>query len=166
MKRALAVCADASLLVAASDSDGGLLSSTDLPFFQVWTSTNLVNWELLPTVLTFTNGRLWLHDAPDTNYPQRFYRIGERRLWRIPVPQLLSAPQEQGDGSVQFSFGDDDGGRLTLSDLAKFQVWASTDLVTWTKLTNSLSVSNGVVWTKDSTTPSLARRFYRVIEQY
>ena len=45
------------------------------PFFQVQASSNLVDWEVLNTTLSVTNGRLVFRD---TNLmPQRFYRVVE-----------------------------------------------------------------------------------------
>jgi hypothetical protein len=69
---------DGSFGFLFGDSDGGQLSSADLPRFEVNASTNLVDWEILTNSLTLTNGLLWLWDDSATNWPQRFYRVSER----------------------------------------------------------------------------------------
>lgn len=62
----------------SGDTDGGLLTTNDLPFFSLWSSTNLADWELLPDTGSLSNGVLWLSDSSATNSPQRFYRVSER----------------------------------------------------------------------------------------
>lgn len=158
------VQADGSLLLTSGDSDGGSLTEADAAFFQVWASTNLVNWELLPAGLTVSNGMLWACDGMATDLPQRFYRFAEKAVWRIPVPQRLEPPLRQTDGTVALSFGDSDGGRLTLADLSQFEVWASTNLVDWQILNSTLALTNGRVRLTDTATNYLWR-FYRVVEK-
>ncbi|HEY5912439.1 MAG TPA: immunoglobulin domain-containing protein [Verrucomicrobiae bacterium] len=68
---------DGSVALVFSDSDGGLLSAADLPHFEVDSTTNLLDWEILTNALTLTNGMLWYSDEASTNYPQRFYRVRE-----------------------------------------------------------------------------------------
>jgi len=113
---------DGNVAISAGDSDGGLLATNDLPFFSVWASTNLVDWEPLPNALTLSNGLLALRDDTATNHPQRFYRIGERFTWRVPLPQRLTEPNSQPGGGKLLMFGESNGERLTPADLAKFQV--------------------------------------------
>ena len=64
-------------VIVSGDVDGGLLSTNDLPNFEVYAATNLLDWILLTNDLTLTNGQLWLCDPTRTNYPLRFYRILE-----------------------------------------------------------------------------------------
>lgn len=155
---------DGNVAFSAGDGDGGLLETNDLPFFTVWASTNLVEWELLPNALTVSNGLLCLRDYTATNHPQRFYRIGEKLVWRVPVPQILAEPSLQPGGGRLLMFGESNGERLTPADLAKLQVWASPDLTTWQKLTTSLTLTNGMVWLLDNSAANFPQRFYRVIE--
>ncbi|MDB6025091.1 MAG: hypothetical protein JWM68_1314 [Verrucomicrobiales bacterium] len=68
---------DGSVLLTASDADGGLLSSADLLNFEVQRSTNLVQWTLLPDALTLTNGVLHLQGNSVSNDVIQFYRIIE-----------------------------------------------------------------------------------------
>lgn len=154
---------DGSVRLSATDSSG-LLTTNDLPFFSVWASTNLVDWALLPDSLSVSNGILWLHDVAAGNHPRRFYRFGEKLAWRLAVPQQITPPAPQPDGSLFLRFGDSNGQRLTLADLPKFQVWASTNLQSWQIVTNALGLTNGMIWLRDPAAANLPQRFYRVIE--
>ena len=83
---------------------------------------------------------------------------------RVLVPERLSAPTLLPGGKLQLVFGDADGGALlTTNDLATFEVLASTNLVDWTVLTNTLSVTNGLMLFEDASSKYPAR-FYRVVE--
>ena len=83
---------------------------------------------------------------------------------RVLVPERLTAPARLPGGKLQLIFSDADGGALlTTNDLATFTVLASPDLTNWTVLTNTLSVTNGMMLFQDSTT-SYPARFYRVVE--
>jgi alpha-tubulin suppressor-like RCC1 family protein len=66
-----------SILFLSGDSDGGLLTTNDLPAFTAQASSNLVNWVTVPNALSITNGFLILQDPSQSNYPTRFYRIIE-----------------------------------------------------------------------------------------
>jgi alpha-tubulin suppressor-like RCC1 family protein len=66
-----------SILFLSGDSDGGLLTTNDLPAFTAQASSNLVNWVTLPNALSITNGFLMLQDPSQGNYPTRFYRVIE-----------------------------------------------------------------------------------------
>jgi alpha-tubulin suppressor-like RCC1 family protein len=72
-----ALLTNGSVIFLSGDSDGGLLTSNDLPGFTALASSNLVNWVGLPNALSITNGFLMLQDQSQTNYPARFYRIIE-----------------------------------------------------------------------------------------
>ena len=67
--------ADGSVLVRAKPMGGGTLLKGDLPFFQAWASTNLMNWDWLPVPLVLSNNWMWLRDYRATNYARRYYRI-------------------------------------------------------------------------------------------
>jgi hypothetical protein len=66
-----------SLQITSSDINGGTLSPSDVPNFEVQASSNLVNWVTVPNALVLTNGALVLQDNSRTNHPDRFYRIVE-----------------------------------------------------------------------------------------
>jgi hypothetical protein len=58
-----------------NDADGGaILTSNDLAGFQVYASTNLMNWIPITNSLTLTNGSVILQDTI-TNQPRRFYKV-------------------------------------------------------------------------------------------
>jgi hypothetical protein len=69
---------DGTCVILSADADGGMLSTNDLPNFEVYASTNLDTWLLLTNPLGLTNGQLLLCDPDSTNFPQRFYRVFER----------------------------------------------------------------------------------------
>ena len=84
----------------------------------------------------------------------------------VLVPERLSPPSILPGGKVRLMFGDSDGGAvLTTNDLATFKVQASTNLMDWTVLTNTLSLTNGMVILEDTWTNS-PMRYYRVSEMY
>jgi hypothetical protein len=83
---------------------------------------------------------------------------------RVLVPERLGSPVQLPGGGLQLLFGDADGGALlTTNDIATFTVLASTNLVNWTALTNALSVTNGLMLFRDTTT-NYPARFYRIVE--
>ena len=89
-------------------------------------------------------------------------------LLRVLVPQRLRAPERLADGRVQLRFGDQDGGPLGAGDAAGFEVYATTNLFNtnaWVRLTNSLSLSNGLLHLEEPAAAGLPRRFYRVLER-
>lgn len=63
------------------DSDpanlGGQLTMKDLPYFEVWTSTDLKNWVMIPGTLALTNGQILFQDTNVANQPARFYQLIE-----------------------------------------------------------------------------------------
>jgi hypothetical protein len=73
-----ALITNGSVVFFSGDSDGGLLTTNDLPGFTAQTSSNLVDWTILPNALSITNGLLMLQDPDQPNYPARFYRILEQ----------------------------------------------------------------------------------------
>ncbi|HXU75717.1 MAG TPA: immunoglobulin domain-containing protein [Methylomirabilota bacterium] len=81
---------------------------------------------------------------------------------RVVTPQFILTPNVDNGGNVQILFGDSDGGIMATNDVAGFQVEATTNLVDWVPLTNSLSVTNGRIMLRDS--GLFPRRFYRILE--
>ena len=85
---------------------------------------------------------------------------------RILVPERLAPPDLLPGNNIQLMFNDADGGALlTTNDLATFSVLASTNLVDWFSITNTLSVTNGSIIFQDTLT-NAPQKFYRVLEQF
>ena len=82
----------------------------------------------------------------------------------VLVPQRLAAPHLLPDGSFGFSSGDADGGLLQPEDLAGLEIQASTNLVDWVTLPNTLVLTNGLLALRDSGRTNYAVRFYRMVE--
>jgi hypothetical protein len=83
---------------------------------------------------------------------------------RILAAERLAAPTLLPGGQLRLLFNDADGGALlTSNDIPTFQVLVTTNLKTWTVLTNSLSISNGSMILTDTWT-NTGNRFYRVVE--
>jgi hypothetical protein len=83
---------------------------------------------------------------------------------RILVPQSLQAPVLAADGSILLTFSDSDGAAMSGPDLPHFQVNASTNLVDWEVLTNTLVFTNGLLQITDGPLTNCPARFYRVQE--
>ncbi len=63
------------------DSDGGALTTNDLPGFEVWGTTNLYNtnaWVRVTNGVSVTNGQVQVDDVDSPGLPRRFYRVIER----------------------------------------------------------------------------------------
>jgi hypothetical protein len=85
-------------------------------------------------------------------------------LIRVLVPERLANPLLLPGGQLQLTFSDADGGNLiTSNDLPTFTVMVSTNLTNWSVLTNSLSITNGMVLLQDTWTNS-PERFYQISE--
>lgn len=139
------------------------------PFSHQWhkDGTNLAGQT--GPVLTVTNvvrGQSGLYSVTVTNAAGTVTSGGYRL--RVLVPQRLQPPEPLGSGQFRLRFGDSDGGTLTTNDLPGFEVWGTTNLSNtnaWVRVTNGVSVTNGHVQVDDADSPSLPRRFYRVIER-
>ena len=83
----------------------------------------------------------------------------------VESPQRLARPTLLPDGTLSLLAGDGDGGLLLPSDLAGFQAQASSNLVDWVTLSNSLSLTNGMLLLSDPGSTNFMTRFYRIIEQ-
>jgi len=84
---------------------------------------------------------------------------------KVLVPQSFRAPVLLSAGSILFFSGDSDGGLLTPGDLPNFMAQASTNLLDWTSLLNSLSITNGLLLLQDTSQTNYPVRFYRILEQ-
>lgn len=67
------------VVLSSGDSDGGLLSPSDLPSFVLLGSSNLVSWQVISNALTYTNGMLRFADSSPYTNGAYFYRVFE--LW-------------------------------------------------------------------------------------
>jgi alpha-tubulin suppressor-like RCC1 family protein len=84
----------------------------------------------------------------------------------VHVPQHLSVPIFQFDGTLGFTSSDVDGGALSQSNLANLHVETSSNLVDWVTLPNALTLTNGVLQIQDPTIPIPTDCFYRIIENW
>jgi hypothetical protein len=83
----------------------------------------------------------------------------------VRSPQKLGAPLRMTGGALALVSGDADGGLLVAGDLAHFEALASSNLVEWVKLTNSLTLTDGMLQLLDAGSTNVPTRFYRIIEQ-
>jgi hypothetical protein len=85
---------------------------------------------------------------------------------KVHMPQVLSAPAFQPDGSILLSSTDAGSGQLAFADLANLQVQVSTNLVDWTTLSNALVLTNGAIQLQDADAANALMRFYRIVENW
>ena len=118
------------------------------------------------TALTLTN--LTRHDSG--TYAVRVANGGGSTLssnatLTVHVPQQLTAPVLQPDGSFAFTSGDADGGRLEPADVTGLEAQASTNLVNWIALPGPFALTNGVLSVRDAEATNQPLRFYRMVER-
>ncbi len=82
----------------------------------------------------------------------------------VRAPQQLGAPMLLPNGSLQLTSSDVGGGTLLPANLPNFEAQASTNLVNWLTLSNSLSLTNGMLLLQDNTRTNYPARYYRIIE--
>ena len=82
----------------------------------------------------------------------------------VRVPQILSQPVLQPDGSFHLTSAYADGVPLQPSDLANLVVQATTNLTDWVTLTNALTLTNGVLQLVDPGSLTFPCRFYQILE--
>jgi immunoglobulin I-set domain protein/Ig-like domain-containing protein/VCBS repeat protein len=85
---------------------------------------------------------------------------------KVHVPQLLSVPVLQPGQTIVFSSSDIDGGALSATDLANFQVETSSNLIDWVPLPGMLTLTNGLLQLEDSDATNASTRFYRIVETW
>jgi len=115
--------------------------------YAIEASEDLLHWTTITNVIS-TNGIVALMISDSATYRQRFYRA------ELSLPQgSLSAPQLTPDGAFQINVS---------GELARFyQIQVSTNLLTWSPLTNLLLVNSPLSFT-DPAPASLRTRFYRI----
>ena len=89
--------------------------------------------------------------------------VSSNAVLKVNVPQLLGSPKLLSNGSFQLTSTDANGGLLSPSVLANFEVQASSNLVNWVTLPNTLSLTNGMLLLQDSGS-NYTTRYYRIIE--
>ena len=68
---------DGANALIAEQIEGGPFTVDDLGRIEVWVSSNLSNWSVLPVPLGLDNGLIVLRDPPAATSPTRFYRLAE-----------------------------------------------------------------------------------------
>ena len=84
----------------------------------------------------------------------------------VRVPQLLSAPAFNPDGTITFNSSDSDGTALSSSDLSHIQVQVSSNLVDWVTLPGALTLQGGMLQLHDSGSANASLRYYRIVESW
>ncbi len=82
----------------------------------------------------------------------------------VRARQRLSTGQILPDGSFTAISSDADGAPITETNTFRFEAQASSNLVDWTSLPNSLSLTNGSLLLLDPSALNQPNRFYRIIE--
>lgn len=95
--------------------------------------------------------------------------LSSNALLRVRVPQRLPWPERLPDGRMRLLFLDDLGGIPGSNDLSYLEVQFATNLLTsnivWSRLTNAVTVTNGMLVVEEPAGLPSPRRFYRVIER-
>jgi len=115
--------------------------------YRLETSEDLIHWQPLTNLLA-TNLLTLLLDAPAPNLPQRFYRAAQFTF----VPEISAA--QLGSNQFQFTLAGESG--------RNYQLQASTNLVTWTPLTN-IFMTNVSLPFGDGDMLKFPARFYRLV---
>jgi hypothetical protein len=82
----------------------------------------------------------------------------------VQVPQRLSNPRFVPPGAFQLISGYADGWPVSPSELSSFEAQASSNLVDWVTLPNSLVLSGGSLILQDTSSPNQPSRFYRIVQ--
>jgi hypothetical protein len=84
----------------------------------------------------------------------------------VRVPQLLSAPIFQPDGTITFSSSDSDGSTLSAADVSHLQVQVSSNLVDWVTIPGALTLTDGMLQLQDPGATNAPTRYYRILETW
>jgi len=90
--------------------------------------------------------------------------LSSNALVRVRVAQRLSQPVPMADGSFLIYSGDVDGSWLTTGDTENLEAYASTNLVDWSPLPATATLTNGQLRLHDTESTNYPMRFYQVIE--
>jgi len=69
---------DGSVLLDSRDADGNNATQVDVQKFELWASTDLVNWELTQASISLNGGGLRIIEQGATNRPKRYYKVIEK----------------------------------------------------------------------------------------
>jgi hypothetical protein len=127
-----------------------------------WNGTNQVGGNS-PSLMLNNVGRAQIGSYSVTVTNGNGAVVSSNAWLKVRVPQLLGTPKLSPNGSFQLTSTDANGGLLAPSDLANFEVQASTNLVNWVTLPNALSLTNGTLLLQDSNS-NYKVRYYRLIE--
>jgi alpha-tubulin suppressor-like RCC1 family protein len=93
---------------------------------------------------------------------------GDRSLALTRTPLRFQLPERLTGNRVRFSLGNSDGSPLEPERVVKIQIFSTTDpalaFSSWSRLTNSLTLINGVLQFIDTTSAVPPRRFYIATE--
>lgn len=142
-------------IVYAADQRSGVYRTTDAG----------ASWQLFNTNLTTRAVNSLAISADGVHLHAGTFGEGVFRLQTEPMPQFFQPPQVQPDRSVRLAFGDHDGAPSLTGEPRIFELQATTNFVTWTTLTNTTGVTNGLLQLTDTASTNQAWRFYRVIER-
>ncbi|PWU17419.1 MAG: hypothetical protein C5B50_11385 [Verrucomicrobia bacterium] len=119
-----------------------------------------------------TNATLFLPSVGRTN--EGLYCVGitnglggvlsSNAFLSVLVAQELFGPVFQPDG-FEVSSRYADGWPVSSQDLTNFEVQTSSDLLHWTALPNTLTLTNGVLLLRDTNSLNSPARFYRLLER-
>ena len=84
----------------------------------------------------------------------------------VRVPQLLSAPILQPDGTITFISSDSDGSALSASDVSHLQVQVTSNLVDWVTIPGALTLQDGMLQLQDPGATNAPSRYYRILETW
>ena len=92
--------------------------------------------------------------------------ISSNAVLVVHVPQLLSNPVWQPDGTLLLTSSDLGGGSISAGNLASFTAQSSSNLLNWTDLPGALTVTNGALQLHDVGVSNSPTQFYRIIEKW
>jgi hypothetical protein len=116
--------------------------------YRIEASEDLVHWQPLTNVLA-TNLLMLLVDADAPNFPHRFYRAAQ-----FDVVPTIGGTQISSNSGFQFVLNGETG--------RNYQLQASSDLVSWTTLTNVIMTNISVPF-RDGNASKFSQRFYRIV---
>jgi hypothetical protein len=92
--------------------------------------------------------------------------ISSNAMLVVHVPQLLSNPVWQPDGTLLLTSSDLGGGAISAGNLASFTAQSSSNLLNWTDIPGALIVTNGALQLHDLGVSNSPTKFYRIIEKW
>jgi hypothetical protein len=90
-------------------------------------------------------------------------KLSSNATFAVQVPQQLSGAKLTG-GIFNLTSGYADGWPVGSGELTNFAAQMSSNLFSWTTLSNSLTLSNGFLLLQDTSATNMPTRFYRIIQ--